>query len=63
MKFKDLEIGQKFRMKNGNPGVVQVKIKPEKSPSVLDGWLTHKDIAMRIRGGWVRDDDDVIPVK
>ncbi len=60
MKFKHLEIGDLFRMEGWEEGVYNKKIDPLKN----DGW-THQEVThhLRVRGSWVKDEDEVILVK
>ena len=64
MKFKDLEIGQKFKMKGWD--TVDVKIEPEElkdpegvKPSKV---ARHRGVSDGIGGAWIKDDDEVTPV-
>lgn len=60
MKFKDLKVGQKFRMPNWQSGTVDEKIDPRKNNG-----RTHREVTLGtsgVRGSWVKPDDEVIPL-
>ena len=61
MKFKDLKVGQWFRVKTGS--ATQEKINPH--PGNYGRTIcTHKEVVppTDIRGGFIKDDWDVVPV-
>ena len=62
MKFKELKIGDKFRMDGWMPGVVSIKIEPTQSSNERN-MITHREVATGIGAWHVKDDDDVILVE